>query len=100
MSNSVFQSVIIQLKEVSDRVFGVIDTDGSVIGGEKTSGTVIGFEMEIDHQFFDKEDYKERYFGYEKAFGEFVGKYPTAYYAGCPDTAVKVADLMKKFLQQ
>ena len=31
MSNSVFQSVIIQLKEVSDRVFGVIDTDGSVI---------------------------------------------------------------------
>lgn len=78
----------------------VIDTDGSVIGGEKTSGTVIGFEMEIDHQFFDKEDYKERYYGYEKAFGEFVGKYPTAYYAGCPDTAVKVADLMKKFLQQ
>ena len=56
--------------------------------------------MEIDHQFFDKEDYKERYFGYEKAFGEFVGKYPTAYYAGCPDTAVKVADLMKNFLQQ
>ena len=31
MSNSVFQSVIIQMKEVSDRVFGVIDTDGSVI---------------------------------------------------------------------
>ena len=31
MSNSVFQSVIVQLKDVSDRVFGVIDTDGSVI---------------------------------------------------------------------
>lgn len=31
MSNSVFQSVIVQLKEVSDRVFGVIDTEGSVI---------------------------------------------------------------------
>ena len=31
MSNSVFQGVIVQLKEVSDRVFGVIDTEGSVI---------------------------------------------------------------------
>ena len=31
MSNSVFQSVILQLKEVSDYVFGVIDSEGSVI---------------------------------------------------------------------
>ena len=31
MSNSVFQSVIVQLKDVSDRVFGVIDTDGCVV---------------------------------------------------------------------
>ncbi|MBQ2384295.1 MAG: helix-turn-helix domain-containing protein [Oscillospiraceae bacterium] len=31
MSNSVFQSVIVQLKDVSDRVFGVIDSDGSVV---------------------------------------------------------------------
>ncbi len=31
MSNSVFQSVIVQLKDVADRVFGVIDSDGSVV---------------------------------------------------------------------
>ncbi|MGM9589092.1 MAG: PucR family transcriptional regulator [Faecousia sp.] len=31
MSNSVFQSVIVQLKEVSDRTFGVIDTEGCVV---------------------------------------------------------------------
>ena len=31
MSNSVFQNVIVQLKDISDRVFGVIDTDGCVI---------------------------------------------------------------------
>ena len=31
MSNSVFQSVIIQLKEISDRTFGVIDTEGCVV---------------------------------------------------------------------
>ena len=31
MANSVFQSVIVQLKEVADRVVGVIDTDGCVI---------------------------------------------------------------------
>lgn len=78
----------------------VIDADGSVIGGEKTSKTVIGFEMEIDSQFFDQQDYHDRYWAYEKTFGQFVGKYPTAYYAGCPDTTVKVAELMAKFLKQ
>ena len=31
MSNSVFQNVIVQLKDVTDRVFGVIDTEGCVV---------------------------------------------------------------------
>ena len=31
MSNSVFQSVMVQFKEVPERVFGVIDTEGCVI---------------------------------------------------------------------
>ena len=31
MSNSVFQSVMVQLKDVTDRVFGVIDSEGSVV---------------------------------------------------------------------
>ena len=31
MSNSVFQSVIVQLKDIADRVFGVMDTEGNVI---------------------------------------------------------------------
>ena len=31
MSNSIFQSVIIQLKDISDRVFGVIDSEGCVV---------------------------------------------------------------------
>ena len=31
MSNSVFQSVILQLREVSDRAFGVMDADGCVV---------------------------------------------------------------------
>ena len=31
MSNSIFQNVIVQLKEVSDRVYGVIDAEGSVV---------------------------------------------------------------------
>ena len=31
MSNSVFQSVIVQLREISDRAFGVIDTEGAVV---------------------------------------------------------------------
>ena len=31
MSNSVFQSVIVQLKDAADRIFGVIDADGYVV---------------------------------------------------------------------
>ncbi|MBO7252115.1 MAG: helix-turn-helix domain-containing protein [Oscillospiraceae bacterium] len=31
MSNSVFQSVIIQLRDISERTFGVIDTEGCVV---------------------------------------------------------------------
>ena len=31
MSNSVFQNVILQLKDTTDRVFGVIDSEGSVV---------------------------------------------------------------------
>ncbi len=37
MSNSVFQSVILQLKESADRTFGVIDSDGSVISCTDTN---------------------------------------------------------------
>ena len=40
MSNSVFQSVIIQLKEIPDRVFGVVDTEGCVVSC--TDVTVLG----------------------------------------------------------
>ena len=31
MANSVFQNVILQLKEISDRTFGVLDTEGCVV---------------------------------------------------------------------
>ncbi len=37
MSNSVFQSVILQLKEVSDRTFGVMDTEGCVVSCTDTA---------------------------------------------------------------
>ena len=37
MSNSVFQSVMIQLKDASDRTFGVIDADGCVVSCTDTS---------------------------------------------------------------
>ena len=40
MSNSVFQSVIVQLRDVSDRTFGVIDTEGNV--GSCTDMVLLG----------------------------------------------------------
>ena len=40
MSNSVFQNVILQLKEISDHAYGVIDTDGCVVSS--TDGNLLG----------------------------------------------------------
>ena len=37
MANSVFQSVIVQLKDITDRTFGVIDTDGYVVSSTDVS---------------------------------------------------------------
>ena len=78
----------------------VLDRNGEMIGGKKTSETVIGFEMEIDSQYFDKPDYVERYNAYETGFGDLVGTYPTAYYAGAPETMIKLSDLIGKFLSK
>ena len=48
MSSRVFQSVIVQMKDATDRMIGVIDSDGNVIScsdtamiGEKWSDAVI-----------------------------------------------------------
>ena len=84
----------------SIRQQAVVDINRKVIGGKKTSNTVIGFEMEIDSQFFDREGYPERYYAYENGFGEFVGTYPTAYYSGAPETMLKLTDLISKFLNK
>ena len=88
-----------EIRIVSDcvRKQAVVDINGEIIGGVKTSNTEIGFEMEIDHQFFTNEAYPPRYYAYEEGFGEFVGKYPTAYYAGAPETMLKVLDVMNKY---
>lgn len=78
----------------------VVDINGDIIGGEKTSNALIGFEMEIDSQYFDREGYPERYKAYEEGFGKYVGKCPTAYYAGHPQTMIKLQSLIKNFLNK
>ena len=37
MSNRIFQSVIVQLKEATDRTIGVIDSDGNVVSCSDTA---------------------------------------------------------------
>lgn len=87
---------------VSDcvRKQAVVDINGEIIGGKKVSNTEIGFEMEIDEQFYDREGYPERYYAYENGFGEFVGKRPTAYYAGAPETLIKTLPIIDKFFKK
>ena len=65
MSNSVFQSVMVQLKDVTDREFGVIDAEGFVVSstdltlqGERWPDAVGRIADSTDGGLF----YRERYF--------------------------------------
>ncbi len=56
MSNSVFQSVMLQLKEIPDRTFGVMDTDGVVISctdysllGERWTDAALKVAGAVEH---------------------------------------------------
>lgn len=75
----------------------VVDANGNVVGGKKTSNTKIGFEMEIDYNSFTDAEYQARYQAYVDTFKDLVGKYPTAYYAGAPDVMVNLASYMGDF---
>lgn len=96
------QARVDEIAIVSDcvRKQAVVDINGEIIGGKKISKTEIGFEMEIDDQFYELEGYSERYYAYEKGFGEFVGSYPTAYYAGAPETLIKSLNIIDKFFKK
>ena len=56
MSNSVFQGVIVQLREISDRTFGVMDSEGSVVSctdpawlGERWTDAALKMANSADH---------------------------------------------------
>lgn len=70
----------------------VLDNEQSIIGGIKSSNTIIGAEMEIDKNYAPvagKESfakaYGERYREYVNAFKEAGKKCPIAFYAGSRD---------------
>ena len=75
----------------------IVNSSGSIIGGKKTSNTVIGFEMEIDDKYYTDSSYKARYDAYVSAFGKYVGKYPTAYYASITDVMIGLTPVIGDF---
>lgn len=76
----------------------VVDEKGEIIGGEKTSSTVIGWEMEIDATDIAKDsDAEARYQAYVEAFKDFRGIYPTAYYASIVTETIDVLDKIADF---
>lgn len=77
----------------------VLNSSGAVIGGTKTSATEIGFEMEIDERYFTDSAYRERYQAYVDTFAEFVGQYPTAYYASWPEVMLTLTKQMTAFIR-
>ncbi len=75
----------------------VVNSSGSIIGGKKTSETVIGFEMEINEKYHTDSAYKTRYNAYVSTFSKYVGKYPTAYYASNPDVMIGLTPVIGDF---
>lgn len=78
--------------KASTDINAVLDIDQNIIGGIKSSKTVIGAEMEIDKQIVPAtgtesaaKAYQERYQEYVKAFKGTQQKYPVAFYAGSRD---------------
>jgi hypothetical protein len=70
----------------------VLDVNDDIVGGIKSSKTLIGAEMEIDSNYntvIGKEDvskaYQERYSDYVKAFSAVKKETPVAFYAGSRD---------------
>ena len=76
----------------------VVDKNGDIIGETKTSDTVIGWEMEIDAtELEDDETAADRYQAYVDDFKDFVGIYPTAYYASVVTETIDVIDRIAEF---
>ncbi len=76
----------------------VVYSNGDIIGGTKTSDTVIGWEMEIDSEYFaDDPGAEARYQTYVDTFKDFVGIYPTAYYASIIADTVELLDRINEF---
>jgi len=70
----------------------VLDNEQNIIGGIKSSNTIIGAEMEIDKNYAPAagkeaaaKAYGERYQEYVNAFKNAGQKYPVAFYAGSRD---------------
>jgi len=87
----------------------VLDTEQGIIGGIKSSKTIIGPEMEIDKNIApvsgkegDTKAYQERYQEYVKAFKETKPKYPVAFYAGSRDDIFNEAvyNAVKSFFEK
>jgi len=68
----------------------VLDINNDIVGGIKSSKTLVGAEMEIDARYNTMagnvyKDYKDRYSEYVKAFSALDKETPIAFYAGTRD---------------
>ena len=76
----------------------VVYNNGNIIGGTKTSNTIIGWEMEIDAGDLAADPNAEaRYQKYVDTFKDYVGIYPTAYYASIISETMSVLDKIDEF---
>ncbi|HOV28016.1 MAG TPA: hypothetical protein PK566_16880 [Pseudobacteroides sp.] len=80
----------ISLVQNSSKSNMVLDINNDIVGGIKTSKTLIGAEMEIDSRYntmsgYTYNGYKNRYSEYVKAFSALDKETPIAFYAGNKD---------------
>ncbi len=76
----------------------VVYSNGDIIGGTKTSDTVIGWEMEIDSEEMANDPQAgDRYQAYVDTFKDYVGIYPTVYYSSIIADTMASLDKIAEF---
>ena len=86
------------LKESLDQQAFVDPDTGKIVGGTKSSSTSIGIEIELDSSMADDTEYYDRFYEQFDFFKDYVGVTPFTFYAGTPQSLMRINDHIAKFL--
>ena len=86
------------LKESLDAQAFIDPDTGDVIGGEKTSSTNVGIEIELDSKMLDDQVYYDRFYEMLDYFKDYIGEIPLTVYAGAPQELMAIYEYVDEAL--